>query len=195
MITFLMTDVAGSTRQWATDPAWMGDALIRHDSMVEDSVTSSGGTVVRPRGEGDSRFAVFSDAAAALHAAVRIQRGVAREWPEPPRSLKLRIAVHTGKADPRDGDYYGHDVNVCARLRAIGHPGQTLVSSTSRRWARRRLPDGVSLDDAGVHRLRDVPGFHRVFVVRDELQPVVAPPVRSPEDALLELARYVFAEA
>src|SRR4029450_271014 len=94
----------------------------------ESLTEQHGGQVVRPRGEGDSRFCVFSRATDAVAAAAAMQRALhAHPWPaEAP--LRVRMAVHTGEADLRDGDYYGSAVNRCARLRALAHGGQVLLS-------------------------------------------------------------------
>src|SRR5919198_5648446 len=130
-VTFLFTDVEGSTKLWERHPEQMRVALARHDQLIESLVQQHQGVVVRPRGEGDSRFAVFARATDAVAAAAAIQRALHEEpWPaEAP--LRVRMAVHTGEADLRDGDYYGSAVNRCARLRAIAHGGQTLVSSVT----------------------------------------------------------------
>src|SRR6267378_5942687 len=115
-LTFLFTDVEGSTRAWDKHPEAMRVALARHDLLIESLVDTTGGVVVRPRGEGDSRFAVFDRARDAVVAACQIQLAFVREpWPSEAR-LKLHMAVHTGTAQLRAGDYYGTDVNRCARL-------------------------------------------------------------------------------
>src|SRR5918912_3914301 len=127
-VTFLFTDVEGSTKLWERHPDQMRVALARHDQLIEGLVTQHEGAVVRPRGEGDSRFAVFPRASDAVAAAAAIQQAVYEEpWPtESP--LRVRMALHTGEADLREGDYYGSAVNRAARLRAIAHGGQTLLS-------------------------------------------------------------------
>ena len=129
-VTFLFTDVEGSTRMWEEAPDTMMEALRQHDEIIEHAAENCTGVPVRPRGEGDSRFVVFASAADAVSAAADIQRELASaEWgtPEP---IRVRMAVHTGLADLRSGDYYGSAVNRAARLRGIAHGGQTLVSST-----------------------------------------------------------------
>src|ERR687883_302169 len=124
-VTFLFTDIQGSTALWEQHPQAMRLALARHDALVEASGAQHGGTVVRPRGEGDSRFAVFARATAAVAAAAALQQALyAEPWPTP-TPLRVRMALHTGEADLRDGDYYGTAVNRCARLRAAAHGGQT----------------------------------------------------------------------
>src|SRR5687768_9887313 len=114
-VTFLLTDVEGSTALWEQAPAAMRMALARHDALFEHAIREHGGVHIRPRGEGDSRFAVFAGAPEALAAALKIQRAFAAEpWPTP-RPIKVRIGVHTGQAELPDGDYYGSAVNRCAR--------------------------------------------------------------------------------
>src|SRR5919202_4634763 len=130
-VTFLLTDIAGSTRLWEQDAAAMRQALARHDALVETSVVAHGGMVVRPRGEGDSRFAVFARATDAVAAAAALQQVLyAEPWPTP-TPVRVRMALHTGEADLREGDYYGSAVNRCARLRAIAHGGQTPLSQAT----------------------------------------------------------------
>src|SRR5918912_2484791 len=148
-VTFLFTDVEGSTNLWERHPDKMRAALVRHDHLIERLVAEHRGVVVRPRGEGDSRFAVFPRASDAVAAAAAIQRALHEEpWPAETR-LRVRMALHTGEADLRDGDYYGAAVNRCARLRAIAHGGQTLLSVATYDLVRDAIPPGVSLADLG----------------------------------------------
>src|SRR5262245_32047558 len=127
-VTFLFTDVEGSSRLWERHPEPMREALVQHDAIVEFLTEQHHGQVVRPRGEGDSRFCVFARATDAVAAADAIQRALHEEaWPTP-EPLRVRVALHTGEAELREGDYYGAAVNRCARLRAIAHGGQTLLS-------------------------------------------------------------------
>ena len=119
-------------------------------------VAEHDGHVVRPRGEGDSRFAVFARATDALAAACAIQLALVQErWPlkEP---MRVRMALHTGEADLRLGDYYGPAVNHCARLRAVSHGGQVVLSPATAELVRGALPDEASLRDLGVHQLKDL---------------------------------------
>ena len=175
-MTFLLSDVEGSTAHWERDPESMRLALARHDALFETIVGRHGGIHVRPRGEGDSRFAVFSAASESIAAALAIQRAfVAEPWPTP-RPIKVRIGLHTGDAELRDGDYYGLAVNRCARLRDIAHGGQVLLSKTTAGLVTGRLPDGASLRDRGEHRLRDLTVPEHVFqLVAPDLPTDVAP--------------------
>ncbi|MGZ7022822.1 MAG: ATP-binding protein, partial [Ilumatobacteraceae bacterium] len=178
-VTFVLTDIVGSTQLWEHEPAAMGAAMLVHDAIVDAAVTGNAGTVVRPRGEGDSRFAVFDRTTDAVLAAATIVSGlqtVAWETSEP---IQVRVGVHTGEVESRDGDFYGTAVNLCARLRGIGHPGQVLLSETSARLVEALPPDGVSLRDVGVHRLKGFRNPERVFQLRhpqldDSFPPLVS---------------------
>ena len=156
VVTFLLTDVEGSTRLWEQSPAAMRAALLRHDVLIESLTEANDGTLVRPRGEGDSRFAVFAQASSAVAAAAAIQQALHSEtWPTP-GPLRVRMALHTGEADLRDGDYYGSTVNRCARLRALAHGGQSLLSRATTELVRDNVPTRARLDDLGEHRLKDM---------------------------------------
>jgi predicted ATPase/class 3 adenylate cyclase/DNA-binding CsgD family transcriptional regulator len=178
-VTFLLTDVEGSTPLWEQAPETMRAALARHDALFETSVADHGGIHIRPRGEGDSRFAVFSSASDAVAAALAIQRAFAAEdWPTP-RPIKVRIGVHTGEAERRDGDYYGSAVNRCARLRDLGHGGQVLLSGATEVLVRDALPSSALLWELGVHRLRGLSQPERVFQLSTPDLPSAFPPLAS----------------
>lgn len=165
VVTFLFTDIEGSTRLWEESPDEMMIALARHDDVIERAAASHGATLVRPRGEGDSRFLVFPEATRALAAVVEIQRELAHTDWDLPRPLRVRVALHSGTADLRMGDYYGSAVNRAARLRAIGHGGQTLMSRATWELTRDDLPAGVVVRDLGAHRLKDLSRPEHVFQV------------------------------
>ncbi len=155
-ITFLLTDVIGSTKLWERMPGSMAAALARHDQLVDAVVGNHGGVVLKSRGEGDSTFSVFEDPVRAAEASVELQRALTHEpWPTDV-PLRVRIALHTGQAELRDGDYFGPTVNRAARLRAAGHGGQILVSDATAALVRERLPDRAGLRDLGVRRLKDL---------------------------------------
>src|SRR3954447_8615468 len=164
-VTFLLTDVEGSTALWDEAPEAMRAALARHDALFDDAVRQHGGVHIRPRGEGDSRFAVFASAPNALAGAITIQRAFAAESWSTPRPIKVRIGIHAGEAELRDGDYYGSAVNRCARIRGLGHGGQVLLSEATAALVRDDLPDGVTLHDMGEHHLKDLTRPERVFQV------------------------------
>jgi class 3 adenylate cyclase len=194
-VTFMLTDLVGSTRLWDQYPELMRHALARHDALVESLVAEHAGVVVRPRGEGDSRFAVFARASDAVAAACAIQRALHAETWVLPEALGARLALHTGEADLGDGDYYGTAVNRCARLRDAGHGGQALLSSVTASLARERLPAGAALRSLGRHRLRDLPEADEIFQILHPDLPADFPPLRSlsasPHNLPVQLTSFV----
>ncbi|MDQ4077920.1 MAG: tetratricopeptide repeat protein [Chloroflexota bacterium] len=178
-VTFLFTDVVGSTVLWEQHPEGMRQAMRQHDGLVEQVVEAHGGQVVRPRGEGDSRFAVFARAGDAVAAAYALQQALyAEPWPLPV-PLRVRMALHTGETELRANDYYGSDVNRAARLRALAHPGQTLLSLATVRLASDALPEGASLRDLGQHRLKDLTQPEHIFQLVVPGLPADFPPLQS----------------
>src|SRR5262249_42167481 len=178
-VTFLFTDIEGSTRLWEQHPEPMRLALARHHSLVSQGIEEHGGSVITRQGEGDSFVAVFARAADAVAAACSLQRELqAERWPtETP--VRVRMALHTGEADLRDGDYFGVAVNRCARLRGVGHGGQTLLSQTTAALVREHLPSGMSLGDLGTHRLKDLQRPERIFQLLHLDLPQAFPPLRT----------------
>jgi class 3 adenylate cyclase len=165
IVTFLFTDVEGSTRLWEESPESMMEAIRQHDEAIEGAAENHGGVPVRPRGEGDSRFVVFSSASDAVKAAAEMQRLLdAVEWVTP-RPLLVRMALHTGEADLRLGDYYGAAVNRAARLRAIAHGGQTIMSASTWELVQDDLPAEVTIRDMGEHGLKDLTRPERVYQI------------------------------
>lgn len=120
-VTFLLTDIEGSTALWEASPEAMRLAVARYDALLTELIERHGGAVVRSRGEGDSFFAVFRRATDAVAAACGTQQALhAEAWPtEVP--IRVRIALYAGEAELREGDYYGAAVNRCARLRAVAY--------------------------------------------------------------------------
>ena len=171
-VTILFTDIEGSTRLWEEQREAMSVALAAHDATLRAAVESAGGSVVKTTGDG--MLAAFERAESALVAAVEGQRALARQsWPTTV-PLAVRMAVHTGTAETRDGDLFGPTLNRTARLLAVGHGGQVLVSGVAAGLAIDGLPAGAELLDLGEHALRDldraehiyqlaVPGLQRDF--------------------------------
>src|SRR5579864_2080437 len=155
-LTFLFTDVEGSTRLWEQHPRAMRQVMARHDALLTQVFEQHDGVVVRPRGEGDSLFAVFVRASDAVAAALAGQRALLAEDWGAVGPLRVRMGLHTGEAALRDGDYYGSAVNRTARIRAAGHGGQVLLSHTTAQLVHARLPDGAGLLDMRRHRLKDL---------------------------------------
>jgi predicted ATPase/class 3 adenylate cyclase len=178
-VTFLFTDIEGSTKLWEEDPEAARQALARHDRVVEEIVERHGGSLVRPRGEGDSRFAVFTRATGAAAAAAELQSALHDEpWPTA-TPLKVRMALHTGEADLREGDYYGSAVNRCARLRGAAHGGQTLLSQVTYELVRDSLQPGVTAQDLGEHRLKDLAKPERIYQLVAPGLPSDFPPLKT----------------
>jgi predicted ATPase/class 3 adenylate cyclase len=178
-ITFLFTDVEGSTALWERYPEEAQAALVRHDVLVEEIVARHDGMIVRPRGEGDSRFAVFQRPTDGITASVALQEALLAEpWPTP-TPLKVRIALHTGAADLRAGDYYGSAVNRCARLRSAAHGGQTLITQTTYSLVRDYPLPNVELRDLGEHRLKDLVQPEHIYQVSSPGLPANFPPLKT----------------
>ncbi len=179
VVTLLFTDVEGSTRLWERDPDVMRAALVRHDAIVAEHVRQHGGIVVKSRGEGDSFFAIFGRAANAVAAALSIQQALYKQVWRTDAPLRVRMAIHTGKVELRESDYYGPTVNRCARLRALAHGGQVLLSGVTAQLVASSLPVGASLHDLGTHRLKDLSAPERVCEVVHADLPSEFPPIRS----------------
>ncbi|HJT04532.1 MAG TPA: adenylate/guanylate cyclase domain-containing protein [Pseudonocardiaceae bacterium] len=179
-VTFLLTDVEGSTFLWESAPDAMGAAIRRHYQLLDAAIALHGGVRPEEQGEGDSVVAAFACAPAALAAALDVQRAFGGErWPEG-AALKLRIALHTAQAQLRDEvNYFGPAVNRCARLRAVAHGGQVVLSRTTRDLVCDQLPDGAELADLGVHRLRDLGQPEHVYGLAHPDLPAEFPPLRS----------------
>jgi predicted ATPase/class 3 adenylate cyclase len=161
-LTFVFTDLERSTGLWEEHPVAMKQALARHDAILRGAVEAHHGHVVKTTGDGV--HAVFGSALEALEASLEAQRALGTEhWPEVTGPLRVRIGVHAGEAELREGDYYGAVLNRAARLMAIGHGGQVLVSESVEPLVRGALPAGATLIDLGVHRLRDLADGLRVF--------------------------------
>ena len=179
-VTFLLTDVEGSTRRWEDAPSSMSMAVPRHYEILDEAVADHGGVRPVEQGEGDSVVAAFARATDAVAAAVDAQRRfLSEEWPEG-ADLHVRMAVHTGEAQLRDeGNYFGQTVIRCARLRAIGYGDQILVSDATAGLVVDRLPEQAGLTDLGMHRLKDLGRPERVWQVVHPDLPATHPELRS----------------
>ncbi len=164
VVTFLFTDMEDSTRLWADFAAEMPGVMERHDAFLNDAITAEGGTVIKHTGDGMD--AVFGDPRAAVRAAVRAQLAFRRtDWSPLPR-VGIRIAIHTGEVLERAGDFLGISLSHAARLRDAGHGGQILVSESVAQRLGADPVDEVTTIDLGSHRLRGLPGRHRIFQIR-----------------------------
>lgn len=174
-ITFLFTDLEGSTRLWERYPDGMKRALQRHDAILRSAVEAADGQVVKATGDG--MMAVFDGAAAAVTAGLAAQRNLAAEpWGET-GPLRVRMGVHAGPAEQRAGDYFGPAVNRTARLMAAGHGGQVLLSASAAALATEQLPEGAGLLDLGEHRLKDLGRPERLFQLVHPDIPADFPPL------------------
>lgn len=158
--TFLLTEIVGSVGLWEADERRMATVTERLDGLVRILAARHRGSLVKPRGEGDSHFLVFADPVDAVACAAALLREVADE-----PLLAVRAASHVGPADERDGDWYGSTVNRCARLRAAAHARQAVVSAAIAEAVAGRLDPEVTLVSLGRHRLKDLDEPTEVFQV------------------------------
>ncbi len=165
-VTFLLTDIEGSTAAWEADAAAMAVALARHDELVEQVVTSRGGRLIKTRGEGDATFSVFDRPSAAAAAAVELQEAIAYEPWALTVPMRVRVALHTGEAEFRDGDYFGRAVNRAARLRSLAEGSQIVCSGATAELVIDSLSDDVVLVDLGTRQLRNLARPEHVFELR-----------------------------
>lgn len=192
IVTFLFTDLEGSTALWEKFPELMKPLLAQHDAILRQAVESSHGYIVKMRGDGI--HAAFENASDALAAALTMQRALGEYGslslggesaplslqfgtPDPP--IKVRIGIHTGAVEERDGDYFGPQVNRAARLMGCGHGGQILISHAAQELVRDRLPDGVTLRDLGEYRLKELIHPEHIFQVNAPGLPADFPPLNS----------------
>jgi len=153
-VTFLFTDIEGSTALWERDEAGMSQALALHDALARTTVESHGGSVVKKTGDGI--HAIFDDANAALAATVDLQLALHEPAASGGAPLRVRCGLHRGVVEHRDGDYFGSTVNRAARIMSAAHGGQILLSQAVADTVRNSLPAQVSLRDLGRVRLRDL---------------------------------------
>ena len=176
-VTFLFTDIEGSTNWWETHPDAMRVALARHDALMREAIVSANGYVFKT--VGDAFCAAFAMAPDAVTAVLAAQLAVVAEpWPEA-TPIKVRMALHTGAVENRDGDYFGPALNRAARLLATGHGGQILLSQTTYDLSLDALPDAVSLRDLGAHRLKDLARREQVYQLEHPGLPDDFPPIKS----------------
>jgi len=176
----LFTDVEGSTRRWQEDEEGMRAALARHDKIVRSAIEDAGGVVFSTMGDGMA--AAFANASGALNAALDAQDALAEVLP-------VRMGLHTGEAELRDGDYFGTAVNRCARLMAVAHGGQVVCSEVTAELVRDAQP--TALVDLGEHRLRDLDRPLRVFQVGEGRFPALRSLDAFPGNLPLQLSSFV----
>ena len=164
MQTLLFTDIEGSTRLWEEHGDAMAAALARHDEILNQAVAQAGGSVLKTTGDG--MIAMFDSVSDSLTAAVDSQRSLGEEQWGPTGALRVRMGIHSGETESREGDYFGPAMNRAARIMAAGHGGQVLVSGTAS--ASGYLPPGVELRDLGMHRLKDLTEPEHLYQVMYE---------------------------
>jgi len=180
-VTFLFTDIENSTPLWDKYPEAMKSALAKHDSILKKAIELNNGQIVKTTGDGI--HAVFSTAVDAVNASIDVQRKIQTsefftrhpdEGENSELSIRVRMGIHTGEAELRDGDYYGNTLNRAARVMSIGHGGQILISETTLQVTREHLPRDISIFDLGQHHLKglnrpeqiyqlNVPGLQQEF--------------------------------
>ncbi|WP_309719621.1 tetratricopeptide repeat protein [Armatimonas sp.] len=176
-ITFLFTDIEGSTRLWEEHSTAMRQALARHDALLREVITRHQGHVFKTIG--DAFCAAFDNPAAALDAALEAQCMLIHEaWPaETP--LKVRMALHTGTAESRDGDYFGQPLNRITRLLMASHGGQVLITQATYDLIGDSLPNAAALRDLGQHQFKDLAHPEQVYQLQHPELPDSFPPIKS----------------
>jgi predicted ATPase/class 3 adenylate cyclase len=195
--TFLFTEVEGSTRLWDEHPDVMQSAMVRHDELLRNAVESHDGFIVKSAGDGF--FAVFVTAHDAVTAGVAAQRALlADDW-NIEDTVRVRMGIHTGEAEVRDGDYSGGVVNRAERLMSVAHGGQIVVSPTTEELLHDALPEKYGFLDLGERRLRDLGQPVRIFQVTHPDLRREFPPLRSvdafPGNLPLQTSSFVGREA
>jgi predicted ATPase/class 3 adenylate cyclase len=177
-VTFLYTDIEESTRRWEKSPAEMKNAVERHDELMREAIAANGGCVFRTMG--DAFCASFAVAPQALEAALQAQRALnAEQWNSAVRPLRVRMSLHTGIGEVRDGDYVGTPLNRVARLLSAGYGGQILLSHPTYDLVRDNLPPGITVKDRGEHRLKDLQRPERIFEILVVDLPSGFPPLKT----------------
>ena len=196
-VTFVFTDIEGSTERWERDRAAMQAAVRRHDEVMRTAIAEHGGQIFKTIG--DAFCAAFARPEDAVAAMLDAQRAIAAEDFSAIDGLRVRAAIHTGTADERDGDYFGPAVNRVARLLAIGHGGQILVSGVTTDLVQGALPSQATLRDLGEHRLRDLARPEQVYQLLSPDLVADFPPLRSldvlPNNLPQQLTSFVGREA
>jgi class 3 adenylate cyclase len=176
-VTFLFTDIEGSTKLWEDNAPAMQAALARHDGLLKWAIEEHGGYVFKT--VGDAFCAAFPTAADALEAALEAQRRLLSSESEETGPFRVRMALHMGAAEERDGDYFGPPVNRVARLLSAAHGGQVLLSLPTQELVRDQLPAETTLRDLGEYRLKDLFRPERVYQLLAPKLPSEFPPLRT----------------
>src|SRR5215472_2484032 len=199
-VTFLFSDIEGSTTLWEQSPEAMRSLLEWHDRVLRSAIESSRGHVVKTTGDGV--YAVFGAAKDAVAASLEAQRAlqdavtdataVVAQASDRPITIRVRMGMHSGAAELRDGDYFGASLNRAARIMSAAHGEQVLISSATAELVRGDLPDGVSLREIGEHRLKGLPNPERLLQVVASGLRADFPPLASQAGNSLPAERDVF---
>src|SRR5688572_13926258 len=176
-VTFLFTDVEGSTRRWESDPGGMRAAFSRQEALIREAIASHGGYAYKMIG--DAFQAAFPTASQGVQAAVQAQRALQSEDWGADGEIRVRMALHTGVTEERGDDYVGPALNRVSRLLSTASGGQILLTSATQQLLRDNLPEGVTLMDMGLHRLRDLALPEHIFQLVAEDLPSEFPPLKT----------------
>jgi predicted ATPase/class 3 adenylate cyclase len=166
LLTFVMTDVVGSVALWERNRAVASEAIALLEQITESLTIRNRGVVHKKRGEGDSFFLTFENPTDALHFAAEWQTRLQNEpWPSNEK-ITCRMAIRTGFAESREGDYFGVPINRCARMRSLAGRRQVVICSATYDLVRENLPAGTSLESGGEVQLRDVETPEHLFLLR-----------------------------
>ncbi len=178
LLTFLFTDLENSTPLWEQFPEEMQQAAARNDALMRAIIEQHGGRVVKTTGDGF--HAAFDSPSDGVAAALAGQQAIGAEsWLEAAGPLKVRMGLHTGESQEREGDFYGSNVNLAARIMGLGHGGQILLSEATATLIKSRPPQGCTLSDLGEHRLRGIAVPSRIFQLCHPDLVAEFPPLRS----------------
>jgi len=178
-VTFFFSDIEGSTRLIQRLGEGYPQVLLAHHTVLRQALAANGGHELRT--EGDSFFIVFDSALQACAGAAAAQKALqSHQWPER-GEVRVRIGLHTGEATLVGNEYLGLDVHRAARVAAVGHGGQVLLSETTRALVDHALAPGLTLKDLGVHRLKDLAQPERLFQLTIEGLPDNFPPLKTLE--------------
>jgi len=197
-VTFLYTDIEGSTPLWEREPEQMRAALARHDAILRTAIAEQGGHVYKVIG--DAFQAAFAVPAQAVAAALAAQRGLAGErWPTS-APIRVRMGLHVGPAEASGDDYVTtHTLNRVARVMSAGHGGQTLLTLAVAELVRERLPASVTLRNLGKHRLKGLTQLEHLFQVVALDLPADFPPLQSlaasPKNLPVQLTSFIGRDA
>lgn len=177
-ITFLFTDIEGSTTRWEHHPQCMQEAVARHDMLLRTLMAEHHGSVFKT--VGDAFYVVFSSAIDAVSAALAAQHALCSEpWDEPLRPFRVRMALHTGEAEQREHDYFGPALNRVARILSAGHGGQILLSRTILGIVRSSVGEQITFRELGMHYLKDIRHPVQIFQILHPDLPADFPPLKT----------------